>query len=314
MTRWGQSDGGRIRRARRMLWLCAMRPLLAALLVVAVPALAADKPAALQLCLELPEDVPLFADGPAPHYRAVPGGAFVLDFDLWVNGHDVLKVTKSGPGCVRAWLPAEKVKEVSLDFSRLPLNLLPVKQPLSVQLKADLWSDGGQLAVTRAPWATASNTTKGALTLQWQGRTLEDWDRLPTGRYTLNYVPLPPPKGECPVTLHVRASGSVRPDRNPALYKELVDWYRREFLPEVIARNKLRCDPAEALQVTAKLVEGAWRDPQYPKLQVVRLPEKEPKYFVSVDGKAVPFVEGIQVELGPGQALTFFEELLQAER
>lgn len=288
-----------------------MRALLVACLL-ATPALAADKPAALQVCVQLPEGEALFSDGPNRDFRRVGGEAWMLDFDFTVNGHDVLRITRSGPSCFRAWLPAERVQRVGFDFSRLSKNLVAQSVPMNVQLKPDLWSDGGEVLITRAPWATADDHTRGELTLKWRGQVVSDRERLPAGAYTLEYVPAPQPKGECPVTLHVRASGTVRPDRNPAFYKELVDWYRREFLPGVVSGNKLRCEPAEALRVTAKLVDGAWRDPLQPAIERVRLPEKEPRYLVSIDGKVQPFTEGLSVELEPGQHLEFSEETLQS--
>lgn len=290
-----------------------MRFVLASLMIAAA-ALGADKPAALQVCVQLPEGEALFADGPRGAYRPIANDAWVLDFDFTVNGHDVLRLTKSGPSCFRAWLPAEKVREVAFDFSRLPKNFVNVAVPMQVQLKPDLWSDGGEVSITRAPWASATNTTSGTLSLAWRGLAQADFTQLPAGPYTLQFVPLPQPKVACPLVFSVRASGTVRPDRNTALYKELVESYRREFLPEIVARHQLLCDPFEEVRITATLVEGAWRHPLTPKIERVRVEEKEPRYVVRIDGKALPFVEGMTVELQPGQALEFSEETLQAVR
>jgi hypothetical protein len=290
-----------------------MRLVLASLLLASA-ALGADKPAALQVCVKLPEGEALFAEGPRGSYRSIGNDAWLLDFDFTVNGHDVQRLTKSGPSCFRAWLPAEKVREVAFDFSRLPKNFVNVSVPMQVQLKPDLWSDGGDVTITRAAWASATNTTSGVLTLAWRGLSQADLTQLPAGPYTLQFAPAPQPKGACPIAFTVRASGTIRPDRNASLYKELVESYRREFLPELVARNKLLCDPAEEARITATLVDGAWRHPLSPRIERVRVEEKEPRYVVRIDGKALPFVEGMTVDLQPGQSLEFSEETLQAVR
>lgn len=289
-----------------------MRALLAAVLVVATAGVASDKPAALQLCVQLPEGLALFSDGPAPFTRQVARDTWMLDFELTLNGRAVERITRSGPDCLRAWLPPDKVRTATYDFARLPLNLVNVVQPLNVQLKPDLWSDGGRVVVERAPWATAKNLADGELVLERSGTTMRDFSALPVGSYVVKFTPTPPPIADCPITLEVRGVGTVRPDRNPALYRQLVDFYRKDFLPHVVKRHKLRCDPAEEARVIVPLVDGILREPMSPRVERIRLPEKEPQYQVTLDGQVWPWVEGLQLTVGPGQHLEFSRQHLQA--
>lgn len=291
-----------------------MRALLAAVLVSAAPGLASDRLAALQLCLQLPEGLTLFSDGPTPLTRQVARDTWMLDFELTINGHAVERITRSGPDCLRAWLPAEKVKTVACDFARLPLNLATVAQPLTVQLKPDLWSDGGRVVVERVPWATAKNLADGELVLERSGAPMRDFSALPMGSYLVKFTPAPPPIADCPITLQVTGVGTVRPDRNPALYRELVELYRADLLPQVIKRHKLQCDPAEEARVMVALVDGIFREPLSPRVERVRVTEKEPRYQLVIDGQVLPYVEGLRVTVGPGQHLEFSRQHLQAAR
>jgi len=264
---------------------------------------AADKPAAVQLCVTLPVGVSLFANKPAPHMRSIGNDVWMLDFDVSLNGHQAERLTKSGPDCFRAWLPAEKLKRISLSFTRLPLNLIDAEQPLDLQLKADLWSDAGKVSIARAPWSTLSSPLPGKLVIERQGQPVVDWQQLPIGPYVIKYTAPVQPKASCPITLKVVGSGTVRDDHHEALFREMVEYYRVEMLPAVIAKNKLQCEPAEAAQVTVRLVDGVWRNPLEPEIERVRLPEKEPTYLLIIDGKAQPLLSGQKVDVQAGQQL-----------
>ncbi len=277
--------------------------MLAALLISLVAA--AEKPAALQLCVQLPEGVALFASSPQPHMRALADGTWMLDFDFTLNGHPATRLTKSGADCFRAWTPAEKVRRVAFDFSRMPLNLVNQVRPLDVQLKADLWSDGGKVVIERAAWSSAQNKTTGALTLKRNGVVMTDLNHLPAGQYTADFTPAPVPKIDCPIALSVVGVGTVRADRNPTLFRERIEQYRLDLLPTVIKNNRLQCDPAEAAQVRVELRDGVFRNPLSPEIARVKLEEKEAKYQVELDGQVLPFTEGMPLEIGPGQALVF---------
>ncbi len=283
--------------------------IIACLVVSAGAASAAEKPAAVQVCVQLADGLALFAPRAQPFMRSLGSDTWMLDFDLALNGHAPERITRSSPDCFRAWLPAEKLKRITLDFSKLPLNLVTAERTVELQLKPDLWSDGGKVVVSRAPWSTASSTTTGELVFERQSPNgpvaMRDWKQLPSGTYVLKYTPAPQPKATCPITLNVVGSGTVRADRNEALFRELVEYYRVELLPAVIAKHKLQCEPAEAAQVTVKLVDGAFRNPLEPTIGRVRLEEKEPRYQLSIDGQAAPFTNDMQVTLSTGQAVVF---------
>lgn len=292
-----------------MLWLISMA--LFPLILLSGVVAAADKPAALQLCVKLPEGVALFAEGPGPGRRELANGAWMLDFDVLLDGRAPDKLTKSGPECFRAWLPARKVERVRLDFTRLPLNLVTVDQPLSVQLKADLWSDGGRLAVTRAPWTTFSSALAGTLALEREGVEVTDWKRLPRGTYVVKYTAPEPARSPCPVTLVATGVGTVRADRNPALFRELVEHYRAELLPVVVQKHKLLCSDAETAEVRLKIVDGTYCHPLDPVIVRARIEAKEPRYQLIIDGA---FESGLKVEVGEGQQLELSQLLERAER
>lgn len=264
---------------------------------------AADKPAAVQLCVTLPEGVALFANKPAPYMRSIGNDVWMLDFDVSLNGHEAERLTKSGADCFRAWLPAEKLKRISLSFTRLPLNLIDAEQALDLQLKADLWSDAGKVSISRAPWSTFASPLPGQFVVERQGQPVSDWKQLPIGPYVIKYTAPPQPKATCPITLKVIGSGTVRDDHNGALYREMVEYYRVEMLPAVIAKNKLQCEPAEAAQVMVQLVDGVWRNPLDPEIERVRVLEREPKYQLLIDGKAQPFLSGFKLDVKAGQQL-----------
>ncbi len=291
-----------------------MRIFLPLLSLWACAAIGADKPAAVQLCVQLPAGVQLFSAAPAANTRSLGSDTWMLDFDVLLNGHAPARITRSAPECLRAWLPPERLKEISLDFSRLPLNLVAQRKALDLQLKADLWSDGGKLVIERAPWAKAVSTLQGQLVLERQGSAVRDWEQLPAGNYVFKYTPPALPRGTCSITLNVVASGTVRADRNGDLFAELVESYRSEILPSVITRHKLQCEPAEAAQVSVRLIDGAFRDPLDPPIERVRVPGKEPRYQVTVDGQALPFETGLALEIKPGQKLEFSQLESQSVR
>lgn len=279
---------------------------------------AGEKPAAVQLCLRLPDGVALFTTTPDAHHRPLGNGVFLLDLDVQLDGVAPERLTKVSGDCLRAWLPARRLERVRFDFSRLPLNLLAAERVVSLQLKPDLWFDGGSVVVERAPWASLASSLDGEVKLERSStrgpEPLQDWQRLPSGTYVLSYTPPEPPRGTCPVTLSVAAMGTVRADRNAAVFRELVERYRQELLPVAVKRQKLTCASFEALQARVTLVDGVFHRPLEPEFSRVRLPEKEPRTVLRVDGVEAEFTSGMRVEIAAGQQLELAHVAPQAVR
>ncbi|MFZ5438953.1 MAG: hypothetical protein ACOZQL_03035 [Myxococcota bacterium] len=293
-----------------------MRP---ALLIVCAASVAwADKPAAVQLCLQLPADVALFTSAPDAHHRALGNGVFMLDLDVLLDGAAPERITKSSADCLRAWLPARRLERVRFDFARLPLNQQPAERTVALQLKPDLWFDGGSLAIERAPWSSLASSLDGEVKLERTSargpEPVEDWRHLPRGSYVVTHQPLEPARGTCAVTLSVVGIGTVRADRNGALFRELAELYRQELLPAAMKQQKLKCTAYEAVQARVELVDGVFRRPLDPDFVRVRLPEKEPRLVLRVDGVEAPFTSGMRVEVGVGQQLELAVIAAHAER
>jgi hypothetical protein len=264
----------------------------------------AGPPSAVQLCLTLPEGVALYSPTPAANYRALGPDTYVLDLDFKLNGRLPDRLTRNGPSCLRAWLAPVHVTSVSVSFERTLLNLAPQARPVNLQLKADLWYDAGQLSVLRQPWATVSTPLPGVLTLarQSEGGAAEvtDLARVPAGTYRVAYQPPPPPRGPCRVTIRATGVGTIRADNRPALFAELVEAYRTEWLPEVLKAQQLTCTRAEAVEVSLRLFDGAFRSPLDPELKRVELPVQPPRFALVTGGVRVDFQSGQTVVIGPG--------------
>ncbi len=278
-------------------------------------AAAADKPAAVQVCLNLPSGIPLFAEAAKRNYRAHPEGGFVLDFDVALNGKAPQRLTRNGPNCFRAWVTATPLNTIAVDFSRTDLNLKAASKSVNLKLKPDLWYDGGSLDTERAPVSKVTTALPGKLEFarlenaEWSKGAfpIKDLSKLAAGRYTVKYEPPPPPQGSCDITVRVEATGTVRADSRPAVYKELVETYQREFAPEVAKGLKATCNQAQALEIELRIVDGAYRNPWSPKVTKITRREREPKYDLIVDGRREPFVEGQELEVGYGQAIALEE-------
>lgn len=272
-------------------------------------ALAESKPAAVQLCLELPKEVPLFVGRAQPNYRALGDGTFILDFDVTLAGRAPERLSKATPSCFRAWLPARHVKRIAFDFARTDLNLPAVEKDVDLKLKADLWYDGGAFAVAQAPWSKVGTALPGELLVDRVGRDgavvpIEDKAALPRGRYVVRYTA---PTHPCDLTVRGVATGTVREDNQPALVKELVDTYRKDWAPDVAKDLKLACGPAEALALVVRIVDGAYFKPLAPQVQKVTLPERLPRYRLVVNGVARDFTPGDAVDVGFDETLVLEE-------
>lgn len=282
---------------RRFTWLS---------LVLAGAALAADRPAAVQLCLALPDGVALFSTQPQADYRALGDGVFMLDLDVRLGGRAPERLTKTSATCLRAWLAARPVKRIELDFSRTDLNLRPAAKDVDLKLKPDLWYDGGGFTVERAPFSSITSPLPGKLSVERlrgeQAEPLRETTALPRGQYRIGYAA--PPRA-CDVTVRGVATGTVREDNHPTLVAELVDGYRREWAQDVAKDLRLQCAPGEALQLQVRIVDGVYFRPREPLVRKVKVPGREPHYTLSVDGDAKPFAPGHVVDVGFGQRLVF---------
>jgi len=292
------------------------------LVLGAAPGRAGDndkpKPAAVQLCLTLPDGVELFAATPKANYRALAPDTYVLDLDLTLNGAAPEKLTRNGPKCLRAWLQPRNVRSIAVSFDRTTLNLGARELAVDLKLRADLWYDGGQLTVEREPWTTVSTALPGRLVLERISGpipvSVTALQRVPAGRYRVHYVAPPPPRRPCPVTLHAVGIGTVRSDNKPALFAELVEQYRTEILPEVLSRlGAASCTDAEALDISVRLADGAYVDPLHPTVRTIQLPGEAPRYLWRLaGGPPVPFEDGQVLSLSSGQRAVF--EALDAQR
>jgi hypothetical protein len=284
----------------------AMGLLRASLLAPLISTLAwADKPAAAQVCFTLPTGVSLFVDKPQLNYRAIAPDTYLLDLDLRFNGALPERLTRDGASCLRAWLPAVKVKTVEASFERTTLNLSKAERKVAVELKADLWSPLGQLTVDRAPWVRFSTGLPGQRTLERVTSTgavpITDFERVPAGTYRVRYEAPPLPTGTCAASLRAVGVGTIRADNRPAQFEALVEQYRRDFLPEIQRTQKLACTELESLEVEVKIFDGIFRAPYAPGLRRVAVPSKQPRYVLRVDGAVQKFESGERFDFEAGQ-------------
>ncbi len=283
---------------------------LAALTSFSHSALAGDKPSAVQVCLTMPEVAPLFADHAGPGYRPLGDGVFVVDLELTLNGRAPERLTKMSRDCLRAWLPAQPVRQVAVNFERTTLNLTPVTKAVDLQLKPDLWYDAGRLTVSQRPWVEVVSELPGHLAFERQGPQGQSewpqWSKLAEGQYRVTYE-APADSKRCTVKVKASATGSVREDNQPALVAELVETYRTEWLPDVLAEHKVSCHAGEGVEVEVRLVDGVYFKPREPQFRKVSLPAEAPTYAVTVDGNLTPFTSGQVVRLLAGQHARFSE-------
>lgn len=276
---------------------------------------AQPKPAAVQLCLELPVDVPLFAKTPGPQRRAIAQDAHMLDVEVRFDGETPQKLTRAGERCFRAWLPARKVRLIELDFGRLSENLVAAPRAVSLQLKSDLWFDAGTIRVEQRPFASLS-VSAGEVRLERQtsaGLVRESPERLPAGRYRLTYTPPPTARGPCRVQVEVTAVGSVTPERQPALFDELKTHYERELAPGALRKLGLSCADDEVALVQTKLVDGLFVRPSEPTVTRQRVPGRGRTYLLRHEGQTRSVFEPVELTIEPGQRLELIEQARPSE-
>ncbi|MBL9039768.1 MAG: hypothetical protein JNG84_14725 [Archangium sp.] len=279
--------------------------------LVGLSAWGADKPSAVQVCVALPAGVALFAATPQPGYRPLGDGTQLLDIDVTLNGQVVTTLTRAGPECLRAWVPAMPIVAVGVDARRPALNLGAATQSVNLKLKPDLWYDAGRLTVPRLPWATVTSALPGSLTLTRRSpdgdRRVTDFAQVPSGAYVVTYEP-PPESGPCPVTVRGVGTGTIREDNRPGQFAELVDAYRVGYAPDVLAAKKYTCTPGETVEVSVRIVDGVYFAPRSPSITKVRVPDAQPRYVVTVDGVRSRFEPGQSMAIGEGQQLLFAVE------
>jgi hypothetical protein len=281
-----------------------MRSLVAALCsLVAGFGWAEVKPAAVQVCLELPDGEALFASQRLPFMRSIGNDTWMLDLDVRFDGVAPEKVTRGQGPCFRAWLRPRKVRKVEVSFDRVAHNLTAATKDVSLELKSDLFYDAGAIAVSQAPFSTIEVGAPGTLTVERQtpsGPVAESPSRLPIGQYRVAFTPAPA-AGPCETRLEVIAIGSVTRERQPALLAELTTYYEQEFLPEVLKKQALTCSEAEVAMVQVKLADGVFSRPWEPAIVKRRLPEREPRFELHQGGVRRPVDEAVLVTIEAGQ-------------
>lgn len=275
-----------------------------ALCTVASFAFAEVKPAAIQLCVELPLNEPVFVSAAGPHQKSVGRELWMLDFDVRVDGVVAERVTRVSASCLRAWVAPRKVKRIELDFSRLANNFVSRGRDVSFDLKSDLLYDAGAFIVEQEPYATVSSNHPGTLVLERltvNGPVAEQADRLPVGEYRVSFRPQVAAPGPCETKLEVATVGTVTPERQPALFEELKTHYQAELLPDVLSKLRLSCDPAEIAVVHTKLVDGVFSKPFEPLVERHRVKAREPTVELRHQAETTPLAEPLVITVGPGQ-------------
>lgn len=275
-----------------------------ALCTVASFAFAEVKPAAIQLCVELPLHEPVFFNAAGPKQQSVSRDLWMLDFDVRVDGVPAERVTKVSASCLRAWVAPRKVKRVELDFSRLANNFTSHGRDVTFDLKSDLLYDAGTFVVEQEPFATVSTNHPGTLLLERltaNGPVPEQADRLPVGEYRVSFRPAVAAPGPCETKLEVATIGTVTPERQPALFEELKTHYQAELLPDVLSKLNLTCDPTEVAVVHTKLVDGVFSKPFEPLVERHRVKAREPTVELRHQAEAKPLAEPVIISVGAGQ-------------
>ncbi|MBM4784452.1 MAG: hypothetical protein GQE15_42855 [Archangiaceae bacterium] len=275
-----------------------------ALCTVASFAFAEVKPAAIQLCVELPLNEPVFVSAAGPKQKSVGRELWMLDFDVRVDGVPAERVTKVSASCLRAWVSPRKVKRIELDFSRLANNFTSHGRDVAFDLKSDLLYDAGSFVVEQEPFATISTNHPGTLVLERltaNGPVPEQADRLPVGEYRVSFRPEVAAPGPCETKLEVATIGTVTPERQPALFEELKTHYEAELLPDVLSKLHLTCDAAEVAVVHTKLVDGVFSKPFEPLVERHRLKSREPTVELKHQSETTPMGEPLVITVGAGQ-------------
>lgn len=281
-----------------------MRPLTAALCCLAAASAWAEvKPAAIQVCVELPEGEALFATEAGPSLRSIGNGTWMLDLDVRFDGVAPEKVTRAKGSCFRAWVAPRTVKKLEVSFERVPHNLVAVVKEVKLELKSDLFYDAGSLTVSQRPFSTIEVGAPGTLTVERQtpaGFVAESPSRLPIGQYRIGFTPAPSPR-PCETHLEVITIGSVTEARQPALLAELTAHYETEFLPAVLKKLSMTCTEAEVAMVQTKLVDGVFSRPWEPSVVKRHLPERELRFELQQGGARRPVDPAVLVPIEAGQ-------------
>jgi hypothetical protein len=290
--------------------------MLGALVLSASTLAASDKPAAVQVCLTTPKEYPLFATHAGAGYRLLGEGVFMLDLDVALNGRVASKLTRSGADCLRAWVPAtEPIRKVAVAFDRAALNLSADQREVDLKVKPDLWYDAGRFTITQLPYSQLRLTVPGQLIVERKSsdglNPVTDLEQLPAGEYKIGFE-LPASKRRCEVTVRGVAMGSIRDDNKKAMVDELVEHYRTEYAPEVLADLKMFCNPGEAVEVELLIIDGVYFKPREPRLKKVHLPSKAPRYALDINGVRTAFQSGQMVTVHTGERIAL-EEVVEAD-
>ncbi|MDX2012031.1 MAG: hypothetical protein SFW67_17695 [Myxococcaceae bacterium] len=286
--------------------MASSRFLLAAVCAVSSLAVAEPKPAAVQLCVQLPLDEPLFVKTPGPHLRAVAKDVFMLDVDVRFDGAAPLRLTRVSDSCFRAWVAPRKVRRIELDFDRLSQNFVARPKDVSLDLKSDLWFDAGTFVVEQEPFAQLAFPAGSSVRLERQGRAgvvEEDASRLPAGTYRLTFTPPQASQQPCRAQVEVTPIGSVTPERQPVLFRELSTHYEHDYVPDVLKKVGMTCADDEVAVVRTKLVDGLFVKPHEPVVTRQRVSERETRYVLRHEGGDLPLEGPIEVTVKPGQHL-----------
>jgi hypothetical protein len=266
------------------------------------------KPAAVQVCFKTPAGTSIFSNAAEPYFRPLGGASgWMLDFDVLLDGEKPEKLSKAGPSCVRAWLPARQVKKVSVSFDRVPLNYTVAERDVDLKLKPDLWFDAGTVVLEQEPFAVARQRAEGELKFERQTASgvavSEKPDALPTGEYLVSFVPAPGPTRPCNARVEVVAMGTVTKEKSPGLLRDLQLHYADNVLPTVLASRKLTCGEAEEVVAEVVMNDGVFVRPMQPKLTKVVVPSKQTVFELKHDDKTLRLDEPVRITIAPGQTL-----------
>jgi hypothetical protein len=275
--------------------------------VLSAAARAEPKPAAVQVCVQLPLDEPLFVKAPGPHVRELAKGTYMVDLDVRFDGALPQRLTRVNDSCLRAWLPARKVRRVELDFERLSSNFVARPKDVALQLVSDRWFDAGTFVVEQEPFAQLALRGGGSVMLERRtsaGAVVHEApDRLPVGEYRLTFSPPEGPRHTCRAEVEVTPIGSVTPERQPALFRELAAHYEQDYVPEVLQKAGMTCADDEVVVVRTKLIDGLFVKPHEPAISRKRVAERETTWVLHHDGASTPLTGPLDVTVKPGQHL-----------
>ena len=283
-----------------------MKPTFLVCVLSAVVSAAPAKPAAVQVCLELPAGTPLFSGEAKRFYRPLSANQWVLDFDVQLDGETPERLTRVNDTCFRAWLPPRPLKSIALNFDRVPMNFVAEPHAVDLKLKADLWFDAGKVSVAQQPFSVAQKKSPGAITFERvtsAGAVRESPAALPKGSYVVTYVPPPPSKQECTTTVEVVAMGTITKENKPALFAELVEHYSATVLPSALRKLSVACAPWEEAVVEVLMLVGVFVRPLNPKVSTRVIPTKAPRYELHLDGQTYDLSQPVKVTVDSGQRL-----------